>query len=548
MPAAISPLTAWSVVLALLASAFLGVSLWRGTRIFRQAREYARTWLVLLSLIGILALGSALYAWLLFSHGAQASDLLLAGMLLVVAAVVGIVNALSCSVVEDFARIAALEQHRSHHDELSGLPKRSFFVTLLECAIANHGANPPKQMAVMMMDLTRFKAINDKMGHAYGDLLLQEVALRLHRTLRRTDLLARMGGDEFGVVIDPVEDPQHIAPIVGHVVAALEEPFAVQGHRADVGMSIGLAWFPDHGRDSATLMRHAKTAMLEAKHRQLDLVIYSEALEGRDRDQLNILSGLRRAVERGELTVHYQPQVELASGRLCGVEALVRWPHSHLGLIAPDDFVPMAEEHGLINLLGDWVIDEVLGQLRHWREMGIKLPISTNISPVSLLDRRFYDALLRGIRARALSPGELKLEITETAVMADSTRVVNMIRELVRSGIRFAIDDFGTGYSSLEYLKTLPVDELKIDKGFVLDLPGNDNDAIIVRSTIDLAHKLGRKVVAEGVESRETLELLSRWGCDRAQGFHIGEPMPADELTARLNRSDPRDLRLTPIN
>jgi diguanylate cyclase (GGDEF)-like protein len=547
MPAALSQLTVWSVVLALLASALLGASLWRGTRIFRHAREYARTWLVLLSLIGVLALGSALYAWLLIRHGAQGSDLLLAGMLLVVAAVVGIVNALSGSVVEDFARIAALEQHRSRHDELTGLPRRSFFVTLLERAIANHDAGAPKQMAVMMMDLTRFKAINDKMGHAYGDLLLQEVALRLHRTLRRTDLLARMGGDEFGVVIDPVEDPQHIAPIVDHVLAALEEPFAVQGHRADVGMSIGLAWFPDHGRDSATLLRHAKTAMLEAKHRQRDLLTYSEALEDRDRDQLDILSGLRQAVERSELTVHYQPQVELASGRLCGVEALVRWPHSHLGLIAPDDFVPIAEEHGLINLLSDWVIGEVLEQLRRWREQGISLPISTNISPVSLLDRRFYDTLLRGMRARALSPGELKLEITETAVMADSERVVNMIRELVRSGIRFAIDDFGTVYSSLEYLKTLPVDELKIDKGFVLDLPGNDNDAIIVRATIDLAHKLGRKVVAEGVESQETLELLRGWGCDRAQGFHIGEPMPADELTARLNRSDPRGLRLTPM-
>ncbi len=543
-----SPLTVWSVVLALLASALLGASLWRGTRIFRQAREYARTWLMLLSLIGVLALGSAAYAWLLLRHGAQGSDLLQAAMLLVVAGVVGIVNALGCSVVEDFARIAALEQHRSRHDELTGLPRRSFFVGLLERAIAHHDASVPKQMAVMMMDLTRFKAINDRMGHAYGDLLLQEVALRLHRTLRRTDLLARMGGDEFGAVIDPVEDPQHIAPIVEHVLAALEEPFAVQGHRADVGMSIGLAWFPDHGRDSATLLRHAKTAMLESKRRQRDLVVYSEVLEAGDRDQLDILSGLRRAVEHDELIVHYQPQVELATGRLCGVEALVRWPHSHLGLIAPDDFVPLAEEHGLINLLSDWVIDEVLEQLRRWREQGVSLPISTNISPVSLLDRRFYDTLLRGMRARTLTPGELKLEITETAVMADSERVVNMIRELVRSGIRFAIDDFGTGYSSLEYLKTLPVEELKIDKGFVLDLPGNDNDAIIVRATIDLAHKLGRKVIAEGVESRETLELLRRWGCDRAQGFHIGEPMPAEALTARLNRSDPGGLRLIAIN
>ena len=278
-------------------------------------------------------------------------------------------------------------------------------------------------------------------------------------------------------------------------------------------------------------------AMHGARKSSVSMVEYDRSLDAHGPKRLNILSELNYAIEHNELVVYYQPQLDLRSNRICGAEALIRWPHRNFGLLLPEEFIPLAEQNGLINRLSYWLLGIVLDQLKAWQVGGIDLPISTNISTTNLEDGGFHEYIMQGIRSRQLLAKRLRLEITESVVMGNHTQAFSAVNQLVQSDVQFAIDDFGTGYSSLQYLKKLPVREIKIDKSFVLDMSKDNNDAMIIRSTIDLAHKLGYSVTAEGVESQEALELLKNWACDRAQGFHLGQPMPIDELNEKLTQS-----------
>ena len=526
----------------------LTISLYYGYKTYKQAREHFQTWWLLIALNGLFIGGYGVLAWSMKDQTATLTDLVVALILFGGSILIWGFIQFGQSLITELTRIAALERHRAIHDDLTSLPNRAFFTGYLDDALRHRKPARPKQLAVLMMDMDRFKIINDTMGHYYGDILLQQIALRLHRAIRRTDMLARLGGDEFGVMLELADDPSPLNKICQHIVEALKEPFAVNGFPAEIGVSIGVAWCPDHGQSSIELMKHAKTAMYEAKKRHINTVVYEPQLDTRDLDRLNVLNELRRAIEYGELVVHYQPQYDLKSGLMCGAEALIRWPHPRFGLLLPDEFIPLAEQHGLINRLSHWVLDIVLEQLRAWQDEGIDMLLSTNISATDLQEKQFFDYVDQGIRSRGLSSAKLKLEITESAVIAQHEQAFAIIKRLQKLGLQISIDDFGTGYSSLQYLRKLPIDEIKIDKSFVMNMTKDYNDAMIIQSTIDLGHKLGRHVTAEGVDSPDSLELLKKWGCDRVQGFYLSQPLSIDELNLKLRSNNPASLSLPPLN
>ncbi|MGH8502103.1 MAG: putative bifunctional diguanylate cyclase/phosphodiesterase [Gammaproteobacteria bacterium] len=526
-------------ILLVLGAAMLAVSFIPVRDICLEARGHSRVWLALPALVvafitGIL--GYLVFAVTVARQGAHFDQLAVAAVLFGAGCFVWGVAHISRQIIGEMRRIAALAQHRAAHDPLTNLPNRKFFARQLERAIGN--VVPPRRLAVLMMDLDRFKLINETLGHYYGDIVLQEVGLRLQRSLRMTDLVARLHGDEFAVLINPIGDPEHPRTIGQHVAAVLQKPFAIEGHPADVGVSIGVAYHPDHGVNHNDLMKNAEIAMYEAKRRGVDVVVYEPGLDVSNRQQLSILRELREAIDQHRLVVHYQPQFGTKAGKLIGVEALVRWPHPRFGLLLPEEFIALAEQSGLINNLNYWVLEVVLDQLAAWKSAGNTTRVSTNVSAVNLQDPKLVHFITDGVRNRDLSPKQLKLEITETAVMSDPGAALTAVKRLSQFGVRFSLDDFGTGYSSLVYLRKLPVSEIKIDRSFIVNVTRDHNDAIIVRSTIALAHNLGRWVTAEGVESHEARELLTAWGCDALQGFHLSPPLPIEELDAKLK--DPR--------
>lgn len=497
---------------------------------YAQARVHSRAWLALPTLVIAFIVGYLAFAMTIVKQGIGIAEVAAAAAFFWAGCLAWGVARISGLAVREAQRMAALERHRATYDALTRLPNRAFFIEQLRRAIAA----APKRLAVMIMDLDRFKLINDTLGHDYGDILLQEVGIRLHGALRSSDLVARLGGDEFGILIDPIDDAGHPGIIAGHVALGLEGPFAVEGYPAEARGSIGVAYYPDHGDDANALMKNAEIAMYEAKRRGVSVMAYASEFDTHDLNRLNILGELRQAIDQNSLLVHYQPQFHARSGELAGVEALVRWPHPRLGQLLPEEFILLAEQGGLINRLNRWVLDIVLEQLAAWRTAGIGTPISTNVSVVNLQDPALYKCIVDGLKARGLAPHQLRLEITETAVMSDPDTALTAVRRLSEFGVRFAIDDFGTGYSSLVYLREMPIDELKIDRSFVVNLARDSNDAIIVRSTIDLAHNMGRVVTAEGVEGQESMDLLARWGCDKLQGFYLSPPLTIADLNLKL--------------
>jgi diguanylate cyclase (GGDEF)-like protein len=376
-----------------------------------------------------------------------------------------------------------------------------------------------------LLDLDGFKEVNDSVGHAGGDLLLSEIAPRLRAILRESDTVARLGGDEF-VVLLPSDGLAGAEVVAQKILAALELPFVIEGRALYVGGSIGIAAHPDHGLDPETLLHRADLAMYAAKQ---DRGAYTAYVEGQDTgDTRMMLAGsLRRAIDGAELELHYQPKVHLLTGQVSGMEALLRWRCPGEGLLLPGAFIPIAERSSIIGPLGYWTLGAAARQCREWQDAGITLTVAVNLSARNLRDPRLPEELLRLLQEHALEPRRLKLEVTETALMIEVDRTLTALALLKGAGVQISIDDFGTGYSSLSRLARLPVSEIKIDKTFVLDMLDNHANALIVRSTIDLAHNLGLAVVAEGVEGRETLERLASWGCDEAQGFLIARPMPS---------------------
>jgi diguanylate cyclase (GGDEF)-like protein len=418
-------------------------------------------------------------------------------------------------------------EHQALHDDLTGLPNRAFFRESAEQAFAEArelGAG----VAVLLIDLDRFKEINDTLGHESGDLLLAELGERLRRLLRGTDTVARLGGDEFAILAPGQHDEQSAVVVAERVRRGLDEPFVVSGLTLEVEASVGIALFPDHGEDVETIMRHADVAMYVSKEAHVPKV-YSPDHDHYSPDRLALVGELRRALEAEELILHYQPQLAL-TGELKSVEALVRWQHPARGLLFPDRFLPLAEHTGLIRPLTRYILDAGLRQLRAWHDAGRDIGLAVNLSARDLLDLNLPEEVLELLNKWSVDPTRLELEITENILLTDPARAGLVLERLGALGVTVAVDDFGSGYSSLNYLRRLPVDVLKIDKSFVMNMGANEHDAVIVRSTIELGHNLGLRVVAEGVESRDVWDRLGALGCDTAQGFYLSRPIAAAAL------------------
>ena len=426
-------------------------------------------------------------------------------------------------------RQSLISEYHASHDVLTGLPNRALLHDRLEHDLALVQRDGTA-LCVMILDLDDFKDVNDTLGHLNGDLLLQAIGPRLGKVLRGTDTLARLGGDEFAVVLPGVSGLEDAITVSAKITEALEEPFAIAGILLDVRASIGIACFPQDGEDVGVLLRHADVALYKAKSSKTPWEAYSPDEDEHTRERLALAAQLRRGIARGELELHFQPKVSLAGGELKEVEALVRWRRPRLGLLAPDTFIPLAEQTGLIKPLTEWVLDEALRQARAWRDIGVDVRVSVNLSTRSLVDRSLATTLRELLGRWRLSAAALQLEITESAVIDEARRATTALEELSALGIRLAIDDFGTGYSSLTYLKRLPVSEIKIDKSFVANMLHSREDAVIVRSTIELARNLGLETTAEGVEDELICGQLTAWGCDFAQGFLLGRPVAGSEV------------------
>jgi diguanylate cyclase (GGDEF)-like protein/PAS domain S-box-containing protein len=427
-------------------------------------------------------------------------------------------------------------RHQAMHDALTGLPNRTMLFEKLERAIEESRAGGVK-LALMLMDLDRFKEVNDTFGHQFGDALLKQVSFRLQNQLRGDDFAARLGGDEFAVVLPHVADSTTAATTARRILGTLEQPFVIDGQVLEVGGSIGIALFPEHGGDARTLLRRSDVAMYAAKQKQSGYSFHRDDLDTRTPDQLALVVELRGAVERGELVAHYQPKLHMRSGIMTRAEVLMRWNHPQRGHLGPAHFIPLAERTGLIRGMTDWLLDHTIGQCRVWQDAGAPVHVAVNVSARSLLDQGLPGKVQSALDRWGVEPRFLKIEITESSIMADPAHALAILSMLQSMGVRLSVDDFGTGYSSLTHLRELPVDEIKIDKSFVIGMRASDADAAIVRTVIDLAHNLGKQVCAEGVEDADTWQMLKSLGCDLAQGYWIARPMAANALMEWLTRT-----------
>lgn len=436
-------------------------------------------------------------------------------------------------------------EHAATHDALTGLPNRVLLADRLAQATAQ-SERYSRGFAVMVVDLDRFKSINDSLGHIAGDDLLKEMAQRLSQQLRKADTLARLGGDEFVLVLNEISGPRDAETVASKVLAAMAQPVTLSALEVQISASIGISVFPEDGVDAETLLQHADAAMYHAKKNGRNAFqFFAPVMNAFARERLEIESGLRRAlVQGGEFELHYQPKVEVSSGRIDSAEALIRWRHPKRGLTAPSGFIPIAEETGLIVPIGEWVLFEACRQARAWQTSGMRpLRIAVNLSAQQFKQKSLVTTVREALAAAGLDPGYLELELTESAVMHDAESSIQVLRQLSDLGVRISVDDFGTGYSSLSYLRRLPLDKLKIDRSFIREVAASRDDAEIVRAIVSLAHSLHLKVIAEGVETAEQLTFLRGLGCDQYQGFHCSPPVPADEFE-HFMRTTPLDAQV----
>lgn len=424
----------------------------------------------------------------------------------------------------------------AYRDTLTGLPNRALYSERLDLAL-KYASRMKTRLAVLLMDLDHFKYVNDTLGHPIGDLLLREVAQRLQRVVARTtDTVARLGGDEFAILLpgDTIDDAQRIASDIVH---ALEAPMVLDGHFVDARASIGIAAFPEHGSESATLLRRADVAMYEAKRTNLPSVVWDDRFDRHSSERLSLMTDLRKAVDEDELTLMFQPKVALRAGGQYHAEALVRWRHPERGVVMPIEFIPFAEQTGYIRAITRWVLAGAIAQCAAWRNEGLPMSVSVNLSARDMIDAELPDHFAALLERADCAASWFTLEITESAIFDDPGHALQNLQRLHALGCKLSIDDYGTGYSSLAYLRRLPLNELKIDKTFVTGMARDANDAVIVRSTIDLAHNMGLVVVAEGVEDEATLNQLRSLGCDVVQGFFMSRPMAATEIPAWMRGS-----------
>jgi diguanylate cyclase (GGDEF)-like protein len=439
---------------------------------------------------------------------------------LCLAPIVAMYNAISQS---------ARSEHAARHDSLTGLPNRTAFHETITGAI--HDERVPA--AILLMDLDRFKEVNDTLGHRYGDLLLVQVAQRFKEVIGPRGQIARLGGDEFAVV-SPGKGSDQAEALAHRIADALREPFELEEMVVDVQASVGIALFPEHGRGVETLLQKADVAMYRAKETRSDVALYDERHDHHSPAKLALTAELRTAVGSEEIILYYQPELDLRTREVMAVEALVRWDHPRLGVLPPSSFVRMAETTNLIKPLTQRVMEIALRQVADWHSIGLDLSVAVNISAQVLVDQSFTEQVMAALRLANVPPERLKLEVTESALMSDPVTARTVLRELDALGVEISIDDFGTGYSSLAYLADLPVSEVKIDRSFVSRMSAGSSEKIIVNSTIDLAHHLQLRAVAEGVEDWSMLPDLEALGCDAAQGYAISHPLAGEDATRWL--------------
>jgi diguanylate cyclase len=430
-------------------------------------------------------------------------------------------------------RQADEQRHRALHDELTGLPNRRHLYERLADQMG--AAAMADGFSLLLLDLNRFKEVNDVLGHHSGDHLLCQVAERFTREIRDEDLLARLGGDEFAVLVSGRAGPEAGLELARRLNRALDREFLLSDVPVHVEASIGIARYPQDGRDATALLRCADAAMYAAKALSSELELFDGERDDHSPTRLKRLGELRQALDREELVLHYQPKLRLGTGRIVGLEALVRWMHPEQGLLPPGEFVPLAEQTGLIKPLTSFVLRSALHQLAAWRQAGHELSIAVNVSERSLLDPEFPTEVAELLEATGVPPARLELEITEGTIMADPERAAAVLRRLDELGVALSLDDFGTGYSSLSRLRELPISEIKIDRSFAARIETDERDVAIMRSTIELGHNLGCSVVAEGLETAAALDRVAALGCDTGQGFHIARPLDAQAITSWLD-------------
>ena len=447
----------------------------------------------------------------------------------------GEIGALASSFNYMLEGIASREKENlrlAFEDNLTGLPNRAMFHDRLAQALmlAKRHAQP---VGVMILDLDRFKYVNDTLGHPVGDLVLKEVALRLRGLLRESDTVARLGGDEFAILL-PSGEPERTGTVAQKILQSLESPIIAGGQPIDIGTSIGIVYYPEHGEDANMLLRRADIAMYAAKRAKSGFATYDMRLEEDRQDHLTLLGEIRRAIDQNELVLFYQPKFNFAKNAVTGVEALIRWQHPTRGIVSPADFIPFAEQTGNIRMITRWVIDSAIAQCGAWQAAGQPLKVSINISARDLLDKELVPYVTAKLREHRVAPELICAELTESALMEDPVRARETLAQLHGLGLKLSMDDYGTGYSSLAYIKDLSLDELKIDRAFVSGISNDAQSAAIVHSTIELGHRLGMIVVAEGVETGLELSALKQFGCDYAQGYHVCRPMRAADVVAWL--------------
>ncbi len=425
----------------------------------------------------------------------------------------------------------------AHYDALTGLPNRILFQDRLAQALAA-AERSGKEVALFFLDLDRFKSINDSLGHAAGDQLLKDVANRIKGCIRKADTVARLAGDEFVLVLADIDGGEHVSIVAENILEAMRTPFYIEGHSLSVSGSIGISLFPEDGRDFNTLLRNADSAMYHAKKMgRNNFQFYTEGMNAKALESLSMENELRQALKNGDLALYYQPQIEIASGKMTGMEALIRWHRPGDGWVPPSTFIPIAEERGLIVPIFNRVLREVCLQIKIWQSMGLpSIPVAINISALQVYRHGLLDSISHALHVTGIPPSCLELELTESTIMVEVEETIRMMGELKKMGLRLSIDDFGIGYSSLSYLRSFPIHKLKIAHSFVADLTTNPDAAAIASAIINMAKSLNLRVIAEGVEKKDQLDYLRAQGCDEAQGYYFSEAVPAQKITEMLKK------------
>ncbi len=535
-----------SLLFILIGTGCLILSLQPTKHIYDFEKKHRLAWRWLGILILMFLAGYLYYSFKVMTQENHLLDLLLSLILFGGGIFVFMVTRLSLQTLETIKEIADTERYRALHDELTELPNRTLLYERIEQAmlLADREQAP---ISILLMDLNRFKEINDTLGHFYGDYLLQMIAPRLRKSIRKSDTIARFGGDEFAVVLPGVELEQAIN-ISEKIALAMEEPFQIEGNLLSIDVSIGIALYPDHGADSDTLLQHADVALYAAKKSSNTYyAVYNADHDEHSMERLMLTVELREAIKKEELVLLYQPKYSLLEGEVCGVEALVRWPRAgDKSLLLPEFFLPVAEKTGLIRPLTYLIFDMVFEQISFWKSHGKSLPVSINLSTKVLHDLELPDHVHTIMKKWKIDPSTVTLEITESSMMVDPDLAFKIIQDLINLGLSLSVDDFGTGYSSLALLKKLPGCELKIDQSFIADMDTNINDLNIVQTSITLAKNMELNVVAEGVESRKALDKLIEMECDIVQGYYLCKPVPAEEVLNKIIELNSSGYRIKP--